>query len=117
MSERVQVHVPGEATLLTTPTGDVQSVALDEDGRRFVMMRVEDARMIINSGAPSCLAWRELNPDLIEALGPVPPPAPGINIARYQAAERAAMKPQSIQELTAALRGSVADTLRMIRRN
>jgi hypothetical protein len=117
MSDKVKIYVPGEATLLTTPTGDVISnIALDEDGRRFVMMRVEDAKLVLNSGDPSCIAWIEINRELSEAIGRPAPNPPGINIAQARAAEHEAMTPMSISEITSAIRGAAADTARQIRR-
>ena len=110
MSARVRVRVPGDATTLIGPSGDVVIVKVDEAGR-WAEMLADDARLIINSGLADCIPWRELNPTLIEALGPLPRQRPGHRIVDLQAVSDAA---QPINPFDKA--GIARQSLSMLRR-
>jgi hypothetical protein len=60
-ADAVLVMLPGgnESTLITTADGQVHDVMIDESGRRVVRIPASDARMLINSGLPCCVPWRE----------------------------------------------------------
>jgi hypothetical protein len=107
---RVRIQVPGESTHLITATGEQVNVRV-EDGKRWAEIDAEDARSVLNSGLPDCVAWRELNPGLVGILPPAPPPPRGIRWADLiQAAEDA--RQRSPLDKT----GITRDTFRMMGR-
>jgi hypothetical protein len=76
MSDRVRVRVPGDATQFVGPSGDQVMI---EEGR-WANVLADDVRLILFSGLPASLPWRELNPTLIETLKP-PQRTPAIRVA------------------------------------
>ena len=91
MSKRVKVRVPGEASLLQFPSGDQVIVNVDSAGRLADILE-DDARLIMFSGLPDSIAWRELNPGLVETLKPLQR-KPAVRLVDL---ERAANDAQSI---------------------
>jgi len=88
----VDVTVPDGSSHIVTPDGHAHIDQVDETGRRHVRIKAEFACMIINSGPPDSLAWKALNEQLSQRLGPPPKQEPGLHIASYlQALE--AMRP------------------------
>jgi hypothetical protein len=88
---KVSIQVPGDSTThLIAASGETISVTVDAAGKRWADIDAEDARSILNSGMPDCVAWRELNPGLVGILPPAPPPPRGVRWADLiQAAEDA----------------------------
>jgi hypothetical protein len=80
-SARIRIKVPGNATTFIGPTGD--QVAIEEG--RWANLLTDDVRMIIFSGLPQSLEWRELNPDLVDTMTP-PPRVPIVRVADIPAA-------------------------------
>ena len=69
MIKRVRVRVPHDASMLTFPSGDNVMVNVDEGGAHADIQE-EDVRLILFSGLPASVPWRELNPALVETLKP-----------------------------------------------
>jgi hypothetical protein len=66
----VRVQIPGESTDLITVSGEHLKVQIDEAGQRWVNMDEADAAVLINSGLPDSVAWRESNPHLVGSAAP-----------------------------------------------
>jgi hypothetical protein len=81
---RVRVRVPIESTTIIAASGDVVEVVVDENGQRWAEMLPDDARLMLNSGLPESLPWRDANPHLVSMLGPVPKQQPGVPWAHLQ---------------------------------
>jgi hypothetical protein len=103
----VVVFVPGEATMVITPDGREHPTQVDENGRRYVEIKTDFARVMLNSGLPCSLAWKEANAALAERLGPMPKFAPGIAIGRLQHAALEASRPRMILEDLAEMRAEL----------
>ena len=72
LPDAVRVIVPGETSTVITADGTAHAVQIDENGRRVIWIQAAQARMILNSSYHTCLRWKEANPRLAEALGPLP---------------------------------------------
>jgi hypothetical protein len=108
----IKVYVPGEASTITDINGVPHIVAIDDAGKRFVMLTAEVIKPFLESGLACSEPWRELNPSLLNgALGPPQKPQPGINIARYMAAHTVPAPRSPFDK-----GGQVNDTMRMRRR-
>lgn len=88
---RVRVQVPNDSSTIITASGEVVNTTVDETGQRWAKLLADDARVILHSGLPSSVPWRELNPALTGgALGPISPQPRGIRVTDWlQAAEDA----------------------------
>ncbi len=71
MSNRVRVRVPHETSVLTFPSGDTVTVKVDEAGA-YADVLEDDACLLLFSGLPQSIAWRERNQDLVDRLKPPP---------------------------------------------
>lgn len=76
-NNRVRLRVPLDSSTIVAASGDVVMVTL-EAGERWAELLLDDARLLLNSGLPDNLPWRELNPHLVNMLGPIPKEHPGI---------------------------------------
>jgi hypothetical protein len=99
----VTVTVPNEYSVIETPDGHSHIVAVDTDGRRTVTISAEHARVMLNSGLPCSIPWKQANAELAERLGPLPKPEPGLHIASYLRAQ-AAIAPRSVSDRGGAAR-------------
>jgi hypothetical protein len=102
----VLLPVGNETSIVTTANGEPYLVEI-ENGRRVIYLPRDDARMLLNSGLPESLAWREANMQLADWLGRPPQESPGINVGRLQHATWEATRPRTIMEDVAALRSAV----------
>jgi hypothetical protein len=78
-SDRVRVRVPGEATLFIGPSGDMVMI---EEGR-WANLLADDVRLVLFSGLPDSLHWREINAELIQTLKR-PTATPAVSVADLQ---------------------------------
>jgi hypothetical protein len=79
----VDVTVPDGPSVITMQDGTPHVVQVDENGRRFIKIKADFARVLLNSGRPECLPWKELNAVFAERLGPPPKAEAGVNIAAH----------------------------------
>src|SRR5258706_7863988 len=79
----VRVFIPGETSTIITPDGESHLVKIDEAGRRFVRIKSDFARLMLNSGLPCSLPLKAENEALAATLGAPPKPTPGICIAAH----------------------------------
>jgi hypothetical protein len=84
MSTRVRMRVPHDATTLIGPTGDQVTVKTDEAGP-YADMLEDDACLILFSGLPASVPWRESNLSLVQMLKP-PPRTPAVRVADLERA-------------------------------
>lgn len=82
MNKRVRVRMPHAASTMIGPSGDIATVMVDEAGT-YVDMLEDDARLILFSGLPASVPWRELNQGLVETLKP-PVRTPAIRVVDLQ---------------------------------
>jgi hypothetical protein len=101
----VRLIMVDEVSHFGTSDGKLELVSVDDAGRRFVWIKAKFAQESLCNGLPESIPLREVNTDLAEALGPLKS-EPGINLARYEAAQRAALAPPSKNEI-------IAETLQM----
>ncbi len=81
---RVRVRIPSDCTTLIGPSGDQITVMVDGVGR-YADMLESDAQLILFSGLPASVPWREANMTLIETMTPLPR-TPIVRVADLQAA-------------------------------
>lgn len=93
---RIRVRVPPSVGSLLTfgDSGDQANVMTDAAGR-YADILEDDARLILFSGLPASVAWRELNPGLSDMLGRPQRQYPGHRIVdlQQQAVEQARPNP------------------------
>jgi hypothetical protein len=104
----VRLIMVNEVSHFGTSDGKLELVSVDGAGRRFVWIKAKFAQESLCNGLPESIALREVNTELAAALGPLKS-EPGINLARYEAAQREALAPPSKNQI-------VADTLAMFHR-
>jgi hypothetical protein len=90
-SNTVKCFVPNESSVIVDTNGHTHLVAIDDDGKRYVMLTVGAIKGFLESGLACSLPWRSANQHLLGGvLGPVEKPEPGINLVRLQMANAAA---------------------------
>jgi hypothetical protein len=99
----VCVVVPIDSSVITTPDGEPHLVQIDQQGRRVVWISAEHARVLLNSGLPCSLPWKEANMQLAANLG-AHKLEPGINVGRLQHAAWEATRPTSLKTSRACAR-------------
>jgi hypothetical protein len=102
MSDRIRARVPGDATQFVGPSGDQVMI---EEGR-WANLLADDVRLILFSGLPASLPWRELNPTLIETLKP-PQRTPAMRVVDLQRAADMA-KPTNLFDRASIARDALA---------
>lgn len=106
MKKRVRVRIPHAASTMIGPSGDIATVMVDEAGAHYVDMLEDDARLILFSGLPASVPWRELNQGLVETLKP-PVRTPVIRVSDLQYAADMA-RPINIFDRGAIVRQTLA---------
>jgi hypothetical protein len=104
----VRLILVNEVSHFGTSDGTMELVSVDDAGRRFVWIKAKFAQESLCNGLAESIALREVNTALAEALGPLKS-EPGINLARYESAQRAALEPPSKNRI-------VEETLQMYQR-
>jgi hypothetical protein len=102
MTQSVRLYLPSDsdATTIIDPSGELHTVLIDSAGARYIdQVDIDCARMILNSGDMSSLAWLAENGDLARTIGR-PARPPGVNLAQHWANERDAMPSRSLAEIT-----------------
>lgn len=69
---RVRMAVPIDTSMLINPSGDQCVVSIDDAGQRYADVLRDDACLMLFSGLPACVPWRECNPNLVATLTPLP---------------------------------------------
>lgn len=100
VANTIRVVVPDGvqvSALIGGVTGNTYHACVESDLWIFYLSE-DDARALICSHMPHAFPWRLANEGLLQRLGGVHKPKPGVNLAQMQMAAYQAMRPMSLAD-------------------